>query len=91
MANRPGEKPAAVLAQYILECRGRGAFLSYEEYDIVATWAKLCPDTDQLLLTLADAFDADNSATLTKTSAKNLKFYQKAVSRRLSEYKASKT
>lgn len=43
-----------LITQYILECRGRGHFLPYKDYEIIRHWLTLCPDANRLLLLLSE-------------------------------------
>lgn len=85
-----GETPHEAIAQYILECRGKGAFLSYEEYDVVNEWVQIYPDTDQLLLTINSVLEKDSKITLEEAARKNLKFYKKQVANLLQQLRSSR-
>ena len=44
-----------LIARFIIESKGRGHFLAYEDHDIVKNWVKAAEsDTDRLLLILDD-------------------------------------
>ena len=57
--------PQQLIAQYVIECRGKGLFLPYDEYEIIGSWLSLAGSPDSLLLILSDllpkyfAFDSD--------------------------------
>ena len=47
--------PEELIARFIIESKGRGHFLAYEDHDIVKNWVKAAEsDTDRLLLILDD-------------------------------------
>jgi len=46
--------PQELIAQYVLECRGQGHCLPYEDYEIIAHWLKLVDDPDELLVALSE-------------------------------------
>ncbi len=43
-----------LITQYIIEYRGRGHFLPYDDHRIIERWLELMPDADSLLLILSD-------------------------------------
>jgi hypothetical protein len=47
--------PEELVARYIVETRGSGHFLAYEDHDIVKSWVNhAAGNTDKLLLILSD-------------------------------------
>ncbi len=47
--------PEELVARFIIETKGRGHFLAYEDHDILKNWVKAAgSDTDRLLLILDD-------------------------------------
>ncbi len=46
--------PAGLIAQYVLDVRGKAFFLAYQEYEIIDEWLALAKDADELLLVLSD-------------------------------------
>ena len=43
-----------LIAQFVLECRRVGTILPYDDYVLIGEWSAAMPNTDQLLLILAD-------------------------------------
>lgn len=43
-----------LILNYILECRGRGHFLPYQDYQIIDEWIRASPSMDMLLLVLSE-------------------------------------
>lgn len=43
-----------LIAQFVLECRGTGTVLPYDDYSIIQEWMAILPNTEHLLLILAD-------------------------------------
>ncbi len=48
------QTPQSMVAQLVLECKGKGSFLPYVDYAIINAWVAAAPDFDTLLLILAD-------------------------------------
>ena len=46
--------PEDMILQYVLECRGKGLFLPYQDYQVIDEWLSAAPDQDELLLILSD-------------------------------------
>lgn len=47
--------PEELIARYIIEVRGKGHFLAYEDHDILKNWVSLAGgSSDKLLLILSD-------------------------------------
>ena len=46
--------PVDLIVQYVLECRGAGLFLPYQDYQVIEEWLAAASDADALLLVLAD-------------------------------------
>jgi hypothetical protein len=46
--------PEDLILHYVLECRGQGLFLPYQDYQIIEEWLSALPDTDELLLVLSE-------------------------------------
>ena len=46
--------PQDLVAQFIVECRGKGLMLPYQEYGLIDEWLALAEDADALLLVLSD-------------------------------------
>lgn len=55
--------PSALIAQYVLECRGQGHALPYSDYHVIEEWLDAAGDADELLLvlseTLPEHYEAD--------------------------------
>lgn len=49
-----GEQFLQQIVQYILELRGQGHFLPYQDYEIVSTWVAEAAGEDELLLVLSE-------------------------------------
>ena len=45
---------AALIAQYVIDCRAKGHFLPYDEHRIINKWLAASDDADSLLLILSD-------------------------------------
>lgn len=45
---------AHLIAQYVIEYRGKGHFLPYDDHRIIGDWLKQCESADSLLLVLSD-------------------------------------
>jgi len=43
-----------LIAQYVVECRGKGHFLPYEDHDTIRQWIGQSQDADNLLLVLSE-------------------------------------
>ena len=43
-----------LIVQYLIEYRGRGHFLPYDDHIIIRRWLEQCDDADTLLLILSD-------------------------------------
>jgi hypothetical protein len=50
--------PVDLIVQYVLECRGAGLFLPYQDYQVIEEWLASSCDADGLLLVLADVLPA---------------------------------
>ena len=78
--------PKALVAQFVIECRGQGTFLQYDDYQIIDEWVGIAPDIDHLLLVLSDIlpsyFLSQRSGT---TKARSLKAARKKVLTKLQE------
>ena len=46
--------PEDLILHYVLECRGQGLFLPYQDYQIIDEWLGALPDPDELLLVLSE-------------------------------------
>jgi hypothetical protein len=46
--------PQQLIAQYVIECRGQGLLLPYDEYEIIGQWLAASTSVDELLLILSD-------------------------------------
>ena len=46
--------PQELITQYVLECRGRGHCLPYDDYEVISYWLTLVDDPDELLVTLSE-------------------------------------
>ena len=46
--------PEDLIVHYVLECRGSGLFLPYQDYQIIEDWLAATADADELLLVLSD-------------------------------------
>ena len=74
-----------LVAQYVLECRGAGLMLAYDDYSIISEWIKALPDRNQLLLILSETlppFYARHSVGPPRT----LKGVRKKVMERITTY-----
>lgn len=83
--------PESIVAQFVIEIRAKGAFLSVDEYDVVKRWVQIEPDPDQILLILSDVFtnnEVSDDETLTCT--KSLTFYDRKVTRLLQQNRIAK-
>jgi len=76
--------PQALVAQFVIECRGQGTFLQYDDYQIIDEWVSSTPDTDTLLLILSEVlpeyFLARNGV---RAKARSLKAARKKVLSRI--------
>ena len=51
--------PEELIATFVIESKGSGHFLAYEDHDIVRNWVKTAKgDTDRLLLILSEIIPA---------------------------------
>jgi hypothetical protein len=48
------ETPQSLIADFVLECKGKGSFLPYVDYSIIEEWIKVSQNIDELLLILSD-------------------------------------
>ncbi len=46
--------PAGLIAQYVIDVRGKAFFLAYQEYEIIDEWLRVARDVDELLVVLSD-------------------------------------
>lgn len=46
--------PQALIAEYILQCKGQGQFLGYDEYAVIEEWLSSAGNPDVLLLALSE-------------------------------------
>ena len=46
--------PQQLIAQYVIECRGQGLLLPYDEYELIGQWLGAAGSVDELLLVLSD-------------------------------------
>jgi hypothetical protein len=84
---KPGGE--AIVAEFIIESRGKGPFLSVEDYAIVSGWFRIFNNCDQILLILSDIFDQEKEKGHTPAS-RSLSYYNKSVSKRLQEQAISR-
>ena len=85
--------PESIVAQFVIEIRAKGAFLSVDEYNVIKKWIQIEPDADQILLTLSDVFaDVDKKASkeMQRSCTKSLTYYEKKVSRMLLQNRIAK-
>ena len=47
-------KASQLIAQFVIECRSSGLFLPYDDYLVIDELVRLEPDSDRLLLVLAE-------------------------------------
>ncbi|MGE0173895.1 MAG: hypothetical protein AB7T49_13955 [Oligoflexales bacterium] len=43
-----------LITHYVLECRGKGLFLPYDEHDLIVNWLRHSKDANRLLIILSD-------------------------------------
>lgn len=48
----------ALISSFVLELRGQGTQLPYDDYCIIQSWLKKCHDSDHLLLVLDELLPA---------------------------------
>lgn len=60
------------IVQYILELRGQGHFLPYQDYEIVSSWVAAATDEDALLLVLSETLPHFFEKTITGSKPKSL-------------------
>ena len=78
--------PKALVAQFVIECRGQGTFLQYDDYQIIDEWVGIAPDIDHLLLVLSDILPSYFSSQRSgATKARSLKAARKKVLTKLQE------
>lgn len=70
--------PPELIAQYVLECRGAGALLPYDDYSIIHEWISAMPNTNQLLLILADTLPDYFAGSMGRTP-RSLKAVKKRI------------
>lgn len=46
--------PQDLILHYVLECRGQGLFLPYQDHQIIEEWLTALPDPEQLLVVLSE-------------------------------------
>jgi hypothetical protein len=46
--------PEEMVTQFVLECKGKGNFLPYVDYELISSWLKSVSSVDELLLILSD-------------------------------------
>lgn len=77
-----------LIVQYVVECRGKGFFLPYTDYEIIQTWLQSAADVDELLLILSEIlpeFYAKKAAT--NAHPPSLAAVQRRVGERLRDIK----
>lgn len=56
--------PEDLILQYVLDCRGEGLFLPYQDYQIIEEWLGALSNVDELLMVLSEVlppfFSGDN-------------------------------
>ena len=75
--------PEDLILHYVLECRGNGHFLPYQDYQIIDDWLKAAPDADELLLVLSDVLPPYFQGDGRRDKPRSLGGAQKMVLRRL--------
>lgn len=76
--------PAALIAQFVVQCRDAGPVLPYTDYEVIDEWIAAERDIDQLLLVLGDVLPAyfDPAARSTR-KPRSLKGARRQVMKRL--------
>ena len=77
--------PDNLIVQYVVECRGQGHFLRYEDYGLISNWLKIAGDPDVLLLVLADILPGYFDASRRSGPARNLGGVNRRVLKQLNE------
>ncbi len=62
-----------LIVQYLIECRGRGHFLPYDDHILIRRWLQQCEDADTLLLILADIIPPFYEAAAHRSQPPSLK------------------
>jgi hypothetical protein len=70
-----------LIAEYIIEYRGRGHFLPYDDHRIIERWLELMPDVNSLLLILSDLVPAYYARAAERTQPPSLLRLDKKVRR----------
>ena len=75
-----------VLSHYIIQLRGSGHFLPYDDYALLEKWLKEAGDLDSLLVILSEILpDLYGSTTFKKRPVPRLTMVDKKVCRRIRE------
>lgn len=77
--------PEDLILHYVLECRGRGHFLPYSDYQIIDDWLKVSPDADELLLVLSDVLPSFFQGDGKRDAPRSLGGANRRVLRRLKD------
>lgn len=75
---------ASLVLQYILEIRGRGLILPYEDHELVQNWLKLSQDHTSLLVILSELLPAFFEKS---DRPMPLRFVDKKVRQKMREYR----
>lgn len=75
-----------LVSQYIIEYRGKGHFLPYQDYNIIRSWLKRVHSSDDLLLVLSEIIPEYYQKHADKTHPPSLAKIRKQVERRLREF-----
>ena len=70
---------SALIVQYVIDLRGKGHFLPYDEHRIINKWLAAAPDPDTLLLILADLLPPFYEKALNRTHPPSLSRLDKKV------------
>lgn len=70
-----------LIVQYIIECRGRGHFLPYDDHRIITKWVNACEDADALLLILSELAPLYFARAATRTHPPSLQRLDQKVSK----------
>lgn len=79
----PETETRDLIAQYVLECRGRGVMLPYDDYRIIDRWVELFDSPDHLLLILDEHLPSYFEKAQERSITPNLRGIDKTVTKKL--------
>lgn len=74
-----------LIAQYVIEHRGQGLFLGYEDYELINSWLTAAGSADSLLVILSDVLPRFFESRRDRRHPPSLKGVDRRVIKRISE------